>query len=122
MPGRVDQRLREAALPVAVHLWPALAALADPVRLRIIILLREREQCICHLTTALGLTQGTVSHHMAMLKRAGLVLDRPDPDDARWVYFRLDDDGLSGFQTALAQLLDSTRTDHTPAACCGRIK
>lgn len=119
MAGRVAQHLREAALPVDAPLWSALVALADPVRLRIILLLREREQCVCHVTEALGLSQGTISHHMGVLKRAGLVLDRRDPCDARWVYYRLDPAGVSALQTSLADLLDTSQTDATPADCCG---
>ncbi len=86
MAGRVAQDLREADLPVDAPVWAALTALADPVRLRIILMLREREQCVCHLTETLGLSQGTVSYHIGLLKRAGLVQDRRDLHDARWVY------------------------------------
>ncbi len=115
--GRVLQRQREARLPVGDGLWLALSALADPVRLRIFALLGEREQCVCHLTKALGLSQGTVSHHMGVLKRAGLVRDRRDPDDARWVYYALDAEGACYLKARLAKLLDTSHTDPTPASC-----
>src|SRR5674536_149413 len=69
------------------ELQSVLQALADPSRLRIVLMLREREQCVCHLTEALSLSQGTVSHHMSVLKRAGLVRDRRDSADGRWVYY-----------------------------------
>lgn len=92
------------------------------MRLRIIALLRQREQCVCHLTAALGLSQGTISHHMSMLKRAGLVRDRRDPYDARWVYYRLDPAGLAALHAALAPLLDPKGIDPTPADCCGRTE
>ncbi len=52
-------------------------------------LLREREQCVCHLTEALDVKQSAVSHRTAVLKRAGLVVDRRDETDARWVYYSL---------------------------------
>lgn len=122
MPGRTVQRLREATLPVDAALWAALSALADPVRLRIILLLRRQEQCVCHLTEALGLSQGTISYHMSTLKRAGLVRDRRDPYDARWVYYRLDPAGLAALHAALTPLLDPTGIDPTPAECCGQIE
>ena len=118
MAGRVAQDLREADLPVDAAVWAALTALADPMRLRIVLLLREREQCVCHLTEALGLSQGTVSYHMGLLKGAGLVEDRRDPYDARWVYYRLDPAGTVAFKTALGHFLDAPRADATPAACC----
>jgi len=84
-------------------LWVALQALGDPVRLRIVRLLREREQCVCHLTEVLGLSQPTVSHHMGLLKRAGLVLDRRD---ARWTYYRLAPEAAPRLSAAIAELLD----------------
>ncbi|MHB1415525.1 MAG: ArsR/SmtB family transcription factor [Chloroflexota bacterium] len=117
MAGRVAQRLREAELPVEAELWAGLSALADPVRLRILVLLHEREQCVCHLTAALGLSQGTISHHMGVLKRAGLVRDRRDPDDARWVYYSLDEVGTAHLRKALQGLLDTSQTDPQPVSC-----
>ena len=69
----------------------------------------EREQCVCHLTETLGLSQGTVSYHIGLLKRAGLVQDRRDLHDARWVYYKLDPVGVAAFQTTLRDILDTTR-------------
>ena len=117
MVGRVPQREREAQQPLAADLLAALSALADPTRLRIVTLLGEREQCVCHLTEALGRTQGTISHHMGKLKRAGLVRDRRDPDDARWIYYSLDPEGACHLKSSLADLLDTTHTDPAPASC-----
>jgi len=61
--------------------------LADPTRLRIVVLLLERELCVCDLMAVLRLPQSTVSRHMAQLKNAGLVLDRRD---GKWVHYRLE--------------------------------
>ncbi len=59
-----------AAVEVAVRL----KALADPTRLRLLsLLLTEGEVCTCDLAPAVGLTDGTVSHHLGQLKKAGLV-------------------------------------------------
>ena len=117
--GRVAQEVREAALPIDMTVWTALAALADPVRLRIILMLRQQEQCVCHLTEGLALTQGTVSYHMGILKRAGLVRERRDAADGRWVYYRLHRAGVVSFQAALSNVLDATRADSAPAPCYG---
>lgn len=118
--GRTLQRVREAVMPVDPALWSALVALADPVRLRIILMLREREQCVCHLTEVLELSQGTISHHMSILKRAGLVRDRRDPDDTRWVYYALDESSVAYLQESLRSLLDTSHMDRTPASCRGQ--
>jgi ArsR family transcriptional regulator len=60
----------DAALQVAVRL----KALADPVRLRLMsLLLTSEEVCTCDMAPAVGLTDATVSHHLAQLKKAGLI-------------------------------------------------
>jgi ArsR family transcriptional regulator len=67
-----------------------LAALAEPTRLGAIRLLWDgREHCVCELMRKLGATQSRMSRHMAVLKRAGLVVDRRD---AQWVRYRRNPD------------------------------
>jgi DNA-binding transcriptional ArsR family regulator len=62
----------DAALEVAVRL----KALADPVRVRLMsLLLAADEVCTCELAPAVGVTDATVSHHLAVLRRAGLIGD-----------------------------------------------
>lgn len=96
-------------------LYLVLQALADPVRLRMVRRLREGEQCICRLTGDVGLSQGTVSHHMSVLKQAGLVLDRRD---ARWTYYRLSPVVTAQITRTLTDLLDVSATGATSADCC----
>ena len=66
-----------------------LKAVADPVRLRLLSLIRSskgQEACVCDLTPAVGLSQPTVSHHLKVLTEAGLVTrDRR----GTWAWFRL---------------------------------
>ena len=109
-----------APVASAMNLEPALKALADPVRLMIFRMLRQREQCVCHLTEATGLSQGTVSHHMRVLKRAGLVRDRRDLHDARWVYYSVNPGGVQELRQAVDVLLEPCAEDPMPADCCDR--
>ena len=65
-----------------------LAALAEPTRLTALRLVRDgQERCVCELMEELGATQSRTSRHMAVLRQAGLVVDRRD---AQWVRYRLD--------------------------------
>ncbi len=50
-----------------------LKALAHPSRLFIVEKLRDGEHCVCELTEMLGIDTSTVSKHLAILKRAGIV-------------------------------------------------
>ena len=54
------------------------ASLAEPSRLRILDLLRERPRAVGELVDALGLTQPGVSRHLRVLREGGLVSVRPD--------------------------------------------
>ncbi len=61
--------------PGAETLARQFAALADPVRLRLVSLLATAEGgaiCVCDLTEPVGRTQGTVSHHLRVLVESGL--------------------------------------------------
>lgn len=79
----------------------ALQVLGDRQRLRILTLLTTGEHCVCELTATLQLAPNTVSHHLRQLSAHGLVLSRKKPTDQRWVYYRIDPEGLA----AVAQLL-----------------
>ncbi len=53
-----------------------LKAMADETRRRILVLLQEREMNVSELTERLSVTQPTISHHLAILRRANLVRPR----------------------------------------------
>ncbi len=53
-------------------------ALNHPVRLAILDILRDGEQCVCHMEAILGLRQAYISQHLMVLREAGLVEDRRD--------------------------------------------
>ena len=50
--------------------------LMHPTRLSILEILRDGEQCVCHLEAVLGYRQAYISQHLMILKDAGLVEDR----------------------------------------------
>lgn len=61
--------------------------LADETRTTIILLLREAgELCVCELCSVTHQSQPKVSRHIALLREAGLVLDRRE---GKWIYYRL---------------------------------
>lgn len=68
-------------------------ALSEPNRARALMALRGGELCVCKMIELLGLAPSTVSRHMAVLHRAGLVVGRKD---GRWIYYRLAEAGSAG--------------------------
>jgi ArsR family transcriptional regulator, arsenate/arsenite/antimonite-responsive transcriptional repressor len=62
------------------------AALADPLRRRILSILAEHEVCVCYLVEVLHTVQPVVSRQLAYLRRSGLVETRRN---GKWIHYRL---------------------------------
>ncbi|GAC1312450.1 MAG: metalloregulator ArsR/SmtB family transcription factor [Vulcanimicrobiaceae bacterium] len=79
-------------------------ALAEPARLVILATLAraESEVCVCDFTCGLGLNQSTVSHHLKLLKEAGLVTS---VRRGTWGYYSLEPGARSALETALGAIL-----------------
>ncbi len=79
-------------------------ALADPHRLTILATLArtEDEVCVCDFTSALPLNQPAVSHHLKILRDAGLVTWQRR---GTWVYYRLAADAHARIAAALSSLI-----------------
>ena len=70
-----------------LHPLQLFKTLSDETRLSIVMLLREAgELCVCDLCSATNEPQPKVSRHMALLREAGLVIDRRE---GKWIYYRL---------------------------------
>ncbi|WP_409362956.1 ArsR/SmtB family transcription factor [Asanoa ferruginea] len=97
----VDEALTAAA---AADLARGFKALGDPVRLRLLSLIAARagdEVCVCDLTDAFDVKGPTISHHLKVLRDAGLI------DCERrgtWVYYWIIPTALA----PLSQLLDTS--------------
>ena len=87
----------EAAAELAVKL----KALSDPVRLRLLSVVASHaggEACVCDLSVGIDLSQPTISHHLKILRTAGLL------DSERrgsWVYYRVVTDALQQLSVLL---------------------
>jgi ArsR family transcriptional regulator len=95
----------------AADLAHGFKALGDPVRLRLLSLIAARnggEVCVCELTDAFTVSGPTISHHLRVLREAGLI------DCQRrgtWVYYWIVPARLG----ALSQLLDVSTSTPVPA-------
>ena len=90
----------------AAQLAKVFKALGDPVRLRLLSMIASREGgevCVCEMTPAFDLSQPTISHHLKLLRQAGLI------DCERrgtWVYYWV----LPGVLDQLAAFLTTPQT------------
>ena len=95
----------------AETLAPAFKALTDPVRLRLLSLIASHEDgeaCVCQLTDAFDLTGPTISHHLKVLREAGLIAGERR---GTWIYYR-------ARPTALAQLCCVLGPDDPTTSTC----
>jgi len=76
------------------------AALADPVRLRLLSLVAAADEvCSCNLQAPLGKSQPTISHHTKALAEAGLIIGERR---GKWVWWQIVPERLAAVQAALA--------------------
>jgi ArsR family transcriptional regulator len=87
----------------AESLSRTLKALADPARLRLLSMVaahEDAEACVCDLTEPLGLSQGTVSHHLKVLVDAGFLTRSKR---GTWAYYAIVDGSLDAVAGLLAK-------------------
>ncbi|GAA1749900.1 MULTISPECIES: metalloregulator ArsR/SmtB family transcription factor [Streptomonospora] len=79
----------------------AVGLFGDPLRARIVRLLATEQMCTCHLIEQTGARQTTVSHHLRLLRRAGLVETEPR---GRYTYYRLRPEAVAEAADGLREL------------------
>lgn len=94
--------------------------LADPTRLAILDLLTQGVQCNCVFGDMLGLRMNLISHHLKVLRGAGLVEISRDTEDARWIYYSLKADKLAEFRDLIGTFLGKKISTRAPV--CGPTK
>jgi DNA-binding transcriptional ArsR family regulator len=102
---------RDVLAATLAELVETAKGLAHPTRLRLLAMLRSGELCVCQLTAAIDLAPSTVSEHLSVLSRGGLVAERKT---GKLVFYRLRTDGAAA--TLLPPLLELVAGDATAKA------
>jgi ArsR family transcriptional regulator len=84
-----------------------LKVLADPLRWRIVELLADEDLCVCHLVEELAAAQPLVSHHLRVLRQAGVVTTEPC---GAFTYYLLDRSVLADLGEAVGALGHAPQT------------
>jgi ArsR family transcriptional regulator len=92
-------------------------ALADTNRLRILDTLLQGVSCNGELNNRLGLPPNLLSHHLRVLKEAGLITSRRDAVDGRWIYYSVDQNSATQWRTWFSNFLNPGRIQ--PRCLCG---
>src|SRR5207253_2377694 len=87
-----------------------LRLIADPTRLRMLLLLQQEELSVAELQEILGMGQSRISSHLAQLKRAGAVIDRRA---GKSVYYGLKDCSRNGARARVQELVRTMAREHS---------
>ena len=83
------------SMPAAVEMAAKFKALADPVRLQLLSSVASHaggEACVCDISAGVGVSQPTVSHHLKVLRGAGLLTSQRR---GSWVYYAVVPEALA---------------------------
>jgi ArsR family transcriptional regulator, arsenate/arsenite/antimonite-responsive transcriptional repressor len=94
-----------------------LKVLAEPKRLLIIHHLMEGMQCNCELGEVLQMAPNLISHHLSVLRKAGLIDAERDPVDGRWIYYSINQAALDELTQAFGVFFDSQRIKPRRLVC-----
>jgi ArsR family transcriptional regulator len=98
---------------------PLFKALCNPTRAQIIEFLLGGERCVCEMTGPLDLSQPLVSHHLGLLRQAGIVNVR---DEGARTYYSINserfDADLDGFVAYVERLRSSPHPTLNVASAC----
>lgn len=89
--------------------------LGHPARLAILEILREGEQCVCHMETYLGQRQAYISQQLSVLREAGLIMDRRDG----WnIFYRVTDESIYALLDLVSKQTGQNEIAPTPMTTC----
>ena len=94
-----------------------LKVLAEPNRLLIFHFLMEGVQCNCELGSGLDMAPNLISHHLRVLREAGLVDVERDAQDARWMYYSVNRQALDELNQAWGTFFDPQRIKPRRLTC-----
>jgi ArsR family transcriptional regulator len=99
------------------ELTAVLKTLTDPNRLRVFKALMRGSSCNRWLAEELDLPANLLSHHLKVLRDAGLVWDRRDVVDGRWIYYQVNVSVLEDLHQWLGEFFDPAGVQLQPRMC-----
>lgn len=90
---------------------------SEPKRLLIFDLLMQGVQCNCELGESLKMAPNLISHHLSILRKAGLVEVERDPVDSRWIYYSINEKALEELSQAFGDFFDPERIKPRRPTC-----
>ena len=97
------------------NLSSVLKAMSDPNRIKIIDILSKGTMCGCHVLEHFDFTQPTLSHHMKVLEKAGIVSVNKK---SQWHYYALNDEFVESFMGSMTQLFTENESVDDKQSVC----
>lgn len=79
-------------------------SISEEIRVRLLLLLTDREACVCELMSVFEMAQSKLSHHLITLRDAGFLQDEKR---GKWNYYKVNTKGLTPVNRELLSLVSS---------------
>ncbi len=83
-------------------------ALSDEIRIRILHLLLKGELCVCKIVQVINIPQSSLSHHLSILKKNGIIQTRKS---GKWNYYSISENISSKYKIILNQIFEISKDD-----------
>jgi ArsR family transcriptional regulator len=94
-----------------------LKVICEPNRLLLLEKIIEGVQCNCELGDALQMAPNLISHHLSVLREAGLIETERDPGDARWIYYSINPKAMEELRLLFSDFFDTSRVQARRLTC-----
>ena len=94
-----------------------LKVICEPNRLLLLEKIIQGVQCNCELGDALQMAPNLISHHLTVLREAGLIETERDPMDGRWVYYSINTKAMEELGSLFGDFFDTNRIQSRKLTC-----
>lgn len=98
-----------------------LKVICEPNRLLLLEKIVEGVQCNCELGDALQMAPNLISHHLSVLREAGLIEAERDPVDSRWVYYSINAKAITKLGSLFGDFFNTDRIQPRRLTCGPQI-
>lgn len=91
--------------------------LGNPTRLWIFEILMTGEHCNCEIADKTGLAINLISHHLKILHEAKLIQYKRSKNDARWIYYSINEHNLKTVQEGVQEYFNPNRIAYRDPVC-----
>jgi len=94
-----------------------LKVICEPNRLLLLEKIIQGVQCNCELGDALQMAPNLISHHLTVLREAGLIETERDPMDGRWVYYSINTKAMEELKSLFGDFFNTNRIQSRKLTC-----